>query len=138
LGNVVQMSGVTANDFTHRVVLIVTAADSSITQYTVTVIVTGTSPREIYVANALNNTVSVFDASLAGDVNALRQFGSLTGLNVPQSIVVDAVNNEIFVANNDNPSITVYGRTDTGNIAPVRTISGASTGLNGPSDIAFW
>jgi hypothetical protein len=50
---------------------------------------------------------------------------------------VDTVNNQIFVANNGNGSITVYGRTDTGNVAPVRTIAGASTGLSGPWGLAL-
>ena len=48
---------------------------------------------------------------------------------------MDTVNNEIAVAN-DTGSITVYSRTASGNIAPLRMISGASTGLNGPTGIA--
>ena len=36
---------------------------------------------------------------------------------------------ELFVANDTNNSITVYGRTAGGNIAPLRTLSGAATGL---------
>ncbi|NTW60263.1 MAG: hypothetical protein HGA43_13990, partial [Nitrospirae bacterium] len=46
-------------------------------------------------------------------------------------------NNEIFVTNYNSSSITVYGRTDAGNIAPTRTISGANTGLNFPAGIAL-
>jgi DNA-binding beta-propeller fold protein YncE len=46
------------------------------------------------------------------------------------------VNNEIFVANTFNNSITVYGRTANGDVAPIRTISGASTGLSSPFGIA--
>jgi hypothetical protein len=48
------------------------------------------------------------------------------------------VKNEIFVANNVNGSINVYGRTDSGNTAPLRTISGISTGLSSPDGIALW
>ncbi len=44
--------------------------------------------------------------------------------------------NELYVVNTINNSITVYSRTANGNIAPVRTISGGTTGLNGPAWIA--
>jgi DNA-binding beta-propeller fold protein YncE len=46
------------------------------------------------------------------------------------------MNNEIFVANNFNNSVTVYGGTASGNVAPIRIISGASTGINFPQGIA--
>ena len=39
---------------------------------------------------------------------------------------------ELFVANFGNNSITVYSRTAGGNIAPTRTLTGAATGLSGP------
>jgi DNA-binding beta-propeller fold protein YncE len=51
-----------------------------------------------------------------------------------RGLAVDTVNNEIFV--NNITSIMVFGRTDSGNIAPLRTISGVSTGLNGPEGLA--
>ena len=93
--------------------------------------------REVFVINSGIDSVSVFDASLSGNVNALRQFGIITGLSAPLGIAVDTVNNEIFVTNSLINSITVYGRTDTGNITPARTISGASTGLSSPNGIAL-
>ena len=40
--------------------------------------------------------------------------------------------NELFVTNASNNSVTVYNRTVTGNTAPIRTLSGALTGLNIP------
>lgn len=43
---------------------------------------------------------------------------------------------ELFVSNLGNHSITVYRRTAGGNIAPIRTLSGGLTGLNGPLGIA--
>jgi DNA-binding beta-propeller fold protein YncE len=55
------------------------------------------------------------------------------GLN---GIAVDALNNEIFSANYYDKTITVYSRTDSGNVAPARTISGAATSLIGPQSIA--
>ena len=33
--------------------------------------------------------------------------------------------------------ITVYSRLANGNVSPIRTISGASTGLNGPRGVAI-
>jgi 6-phosphogluconolactonase (cycloisomerase 2 family) len=42
---------------------------------------------------------------------------------------------ELFVANGNN-SVTVYARTANGNVAPLRTLSGAATGLNGVADLA--
>ena len=42
---------------------------------------------------------------------------------------------ELFVANTAANSILVYSRVATGDSAPIRTISGAATGLNGPSTV---
>jgi len=54
----------------------------------------------------------------------------------PFGIAVDTMNNEIAVANGGN-SIRVYGRTASGNVAPMRIISGASTGLSAPWGMAL-
>jgi hypothetical protein len=43
---------------------------------------------------------------------------------------------EMFVTNLGNNSVTVYARTANGNVAPVRTIVGAATGLNSPVGLA--
>jgi 6-phosphogluconolactonase (cycloisomerase 2 family) len=43
---------------------------------------------------------------------------------------------ELFVANVNTNSITVYSRTAGGNIAPLRTLSGATTGLSNPDGLA--
>jgi len=58
-------------------------------------------------------------------------------LGFPEGIAVDTVNNEMFVANENSLSVTVYARTANGNVAPLRTLSGAATGLNGPSFVAI-
>src|SRR2546427_43962 len=42
-----------------------------------------------------------------------------------------------YVANTGSNTITVFTTDDTGNVAPVTTISGASTALNGPEGIAL-
>jgi DNA-binding beta-propeller fold protein YncE len=46
------------------------------------------------------------------------------------------VNNEIFVINRNSATITVYEKSDNGDIAPARTITGVNTGLWAPSGIA--
>ena len=44
---------------------------------------------------------------------------------------------EMFVSNDRSPgSITVYSRSASGDVAPVRTISGGATGLNDPIGLA--
>jgi DNA-binding beta-propeller fold protein YncE len=90
------------------------------------------------VANSGNDTVSVFDASLGAAANALRKFGDMAGVRFPFGMAVDPVNNLIFVTNQDSHSVTVYNRTDTGDIAPVRTIQGANTGISMPWGLAIW
>src|SRR5262249_19136441 len=57
--------------------------------------------------------------------------GPATGLSKPSALVVDQVHNELVVVNFGNNSVTVYSRTATGNIAPVRMLSGSNTKLNG-------
>jgi DNA-binding beta-propeller fold protein YncE len=42
---------------------------------------------------------------------------------------------ELFVTNQDNNSVTVYVRTADGDISPLRTLSGADTGLSDPSGL---
>jgi hypothetical protein len=44
--------------------------------------------------------------------------------------------NELFVTNQGSNAVTVYPRTAGGNVGPIRAISGASTGLNGPTGLA--
>jgi hypothetical protein len=49
---------------------------------------------------------------------------------------VDRGNNELFVANSGAASVTVYRRRASGNTAPLRTLQGAATGLNGTFGMA--
>jgi DNA-binding beta-propeller fold protein YncE len=58
-------------------------------------------------------------------------------LSGPYGLAVDAVNNEVWVLNNQNATITVYARTASGDTAPLRTIAGASTGLISPVYLAL-
>jgi DNA-binding beta-propeller fold protein YncE len=43
---------------------------------------------------------------------------------------------EIFVPNGLNNSVTVYAQSANGNVAPLRTIAGAATGLDAPFGVA--
>ena len=100
------------------------------------------SGRELCVTNENSHTVAVFDPTASGNVQPLRRLGDLTGLGNLQAVAFDRVNGEIYVANTASSPyspaypVTVYARTASGNIAPVRVISGTSTGLKGAVGIA--
>ncbi|HEX3830563.1 MAG TPA: beta-propeller fold lactonase family protein [Solirubrobacteraceae bacterium] len=75
-----------------------------------------------------NGAISTF--ALGGASTPIRRItGSLTGLASPEQIAADRSGN-LYVANSSG-SITVYPPTATGNVAPLRTIAGAATGLGG-------
>lgn len=96
----------------------------------------------IYVANHGANAVSVYAADAHGNVAPERVIkGSRTGLDGPSGIALDADGN-IYVANTGHgntprSSVLVFDETAHGDVAPMRTISGANTGLAAPSAIAF-
>jgi len=96
--------------------------------------------QEVLVAN--ESSITVYSRTADGNVAPLRIIsGPATGLLNPAGLAVDTVNNEILVANIgstavDSSSITVYSRTANGNEAPLRTISGAATGLARPVGLA--
>jgi DNA-binding beta-propeller fold protein YncE len=121
---------------------------------------------EIFVLNFGNNSISVYSRATSGDLSLVRTIsGVATIIHRPSAIAVDAVHNEIFVANQPPPitaesfrnfansperstvirtsafddvapAITVYRRTDNGDVSPIRIISGSSTGLYHPSGVA--
>lgn len=94
---------------------------------------------ELAIANF--ESVTVFPRTAGGNTAPSRTIaGGSTGLLGANGLAVDVVNNEIVVANfsNFNPdSITVYGLTSSGDAAPIRTLAGAATGLDGPSFLAI-
>ncbi len=102
--------------------------------------------RELIVASNANNAVRFYDADAASPTfGALKRSiaGASTGLLYPLGVAVDAVNDELFVSNDDHSgvgySITVYDLKTLGtggNVAPVRTIAGAATRLSSPAGIA--
>jgi len=91
---------------------------------------TARAQNELFVTNALNNSVTVYDRSASGNMAPLRTIsGAATGLIVPQGVTVDTVNDELVVS--DTGAIRVYARTASGNVAPLRAIAllGSSRGV---------
>jgi len=98
---------------------------------------------ELYVSNEIGDAITVYVRDANGDVKPLRTIsGDKTGLSAPGALAVDTIHNEIVVVNEGGSSdvggsVTVYRRTDDGNVAPLRTISGDKTGLVGPEGLAL-
>ena len=83
-------------------------------------------------------SINVFDETASGDAKPVRTIqGPNTKLNWPMGIDLDAVHDEIAVANNGDNSVLVFRRTAQGNVAPVRVIRGAKTGLSSPMGVAI-
>jgi hypothetical protein len=103
------------------------------------------SSNRIYVANGLNTTtpsVTVYAAGSNGNVAPIATIaGPNTGLADPSGIAVDPTG-RIYVGNENSPSfngiVTVYNAGANGNVAPIRTITGANTGFaNGVYGVAW-
>ena len=95
---------------------------------------------EIFVDNSSGNSVTVYSRTATGNVAPVRTIsGAATGLNSPEGVAVDPLNNELFVANDfpANGTINVYALAANGNIAPLRTISGLGTGMDTPRGVAI-
>ena len=96
---------------------------------------------ELAVVLSSVNSVKVYDRTASGNVAPLRILsGTATGLNSPVGVALDAIHNELLVLNRGptsppQSSLTVYARNASGNTAPLRTISGTSTGL--ANSVAF-
>jgi hypothetical protein len=65
--------------------------------------------------------------------------GSSTQLSSPQHLFLDTANDRLYVANQGGSSVLIFDGASTanGNIAPTRVISGASTKLSAPIDVAL-
>ncbi len=99
----------------------------------------------VVVAGGATPKVLAFDRQATGLVVPKRTItGPNTMLDHPSQVAVDATNDEIVVANLgdravDPPvqgSITVYNRTDDGDVAPKRFIQGPNSGVGFPR--AVW
>ena len=64
-----------------------------------------------------------------------RRTRDRTGTSV--GVALDLIHDEIFITSTNNDSIRVFSRLANGNVAPLRTIEGAATGLDAPWGIAL-
>jgi hypothetical protein len=96
---------------------------------------------DVYVLNQQPTwSVAVYGKDARGDAPPLRTIsGSKTELSWSQDVAVDAARN-IYVANGDDgpgpASVTVYAAGASGNVAPIRMITGTKTGLANPFGVA--
>jgi hypothetical protein len=96
----------------------------------------------MYVANLSANSILVFDSftTLNGDVAPSRVIsGASTGLNGPYRLALDDANDRLYVTNYLGDSVVVFNNASAanGNVAPARTISGATTQLESPTGISI-
>lgn len=111
-----------------------------------------TANDEIAVSHQKRNRISIFARTTDTDKNPAATTkrtisGSQTGLLNPHGVFIDPAANEIYVTNLGHsssadaatglpvgstapPSITVYARTASGNVKPLRTIQGEATKLD--------
>jgi hypothetical protein len=94
----------------------------------------------LYVADQAGNAIAVYDhaSTLNGPITANRAVQGVnnTHLSNPGGVQLDGAG-RLVVSNASPPSITIYANAATadGDIPPVATISGASTGLSVPDQI---
>ena len=108
------------------------------------------SAQELYLTVEHNNAVIVYPKTAAGGDKPIRTLeGDQTLLADPHGITIDTKNNWMFVGSHGNaknrripgsgkfqpPSITVYPLKASGDIAPLRVISGPKTQLDWPAQL---
>jgi DNA-binding beta-propeller fold protein YncE len=86
-------------------------------------------------------SITIYSGDAKGDAKPLRTIqGERTLLDFPMGLADDPAHNEIAVANNGgngDGSVLVFSRTANGNVAPLRVIAGAKTGINRPMGVAI-
>jgi DNA-binding beta-propeller fold protein YncE len=83
-------------------------------------------------------SITIYAGDAQGNRKPLRTIqGPSTQLDFPMGMAVDAVHNEIAVANNGDNSVLIFARKASGDVAPVRVIGGDRTGINRPMGIAI-
>jgi hypothetical protein len=96
------------------------------------------APAYSFVANVGANSVTAYaqgaDGSRQGPVAIIQ--GPNTGLDAPTAVAVNPAG-DLFVADDNDNSVTEYAPRSFGDVAPVATISGAATGLSGPFGLAL-
>ena len=89
-------------------------------------------PAVILVANGVCSGITAYPADANGDVSPI----SGGGIRDPRSVAIDSFGN-IYVANFDDDSVTVYPKGSKGHAVPSATISGSNTGLFRPIAVAL-
>ncbi len=95
---------------------------------------------ELAVVNLSGNSITVYSRTANGDVAPLRTIaGTSQGFANPRGLTLDLAHDEFVVANSlaVSSSVAVFSRTADGDVAPLRTIAGAATGLFGPNFTAI-
>ncbi len=82
-------------------------------------------------------SVTFYPATAQGDTKPLRVLqGDRTQLDWPMGIDIDAVHDELAVANNGDHSVLIFQRSEGGNVAPVRVIRGPQTKIRAPMAVS--
>ena len=83
-------------------------------------------------------SINSYAIEAKGDDKPTRKIqGAQTQLNWPMGLGLDAMHDEIAVANYGTNSILVFRRNANGNAAPVRVVKGDRTGVLGPMGVAI-
>jgi hypothetical protein len=91
------------------------------------------SDNVLYVSNSKTATIDIFPSG-SGTMEA-QIGGKNTGLVAPGTVAVDALRN-VYVSDGMTATISEFAAGATGNVAPIRTIAGSKTGLNGGGALA--
>jgi concanavalin A-like lectin/glucanase superfamily protein len=96
--------------------------------------------QELFVPLNLANAVKVYDANASfpgNDAPKRTIAGDLTLISRPVGTAIDTVHQELYVTNDvvGASFITVFPLSGSGNIAPIRTLGGPLTGIDGPNGI---
>ena len=95
------------------------------------------SAGRVYVGNSVNDTITVYPPGSNGNVvpSAVIQGGTYDFL-IDQAIIAVDASNDLYVCGRSN-EIEVFGAVTGSPQAPIRTISGASTGISSPQGVAI-
>jgi hypothetical protein len=88
----------------------------------------------LYVASSKTATIDIFPAG--SSIMEAQIGGSNTGLVAPGTVAVDASLN-VYVFDTKTATVSEFAAGATGNVAPIRTIAGSSTGLDGANGFSF-
>jgi hypothetical protein len=91
------------------------------------------SSDDLYVVNGTGNSVAEYAPGANGDTGSIATITN--GINNPIGIAFDL--GLLYVSNAANNTISAYLPNTYGNAAPIYTLQGANTGLNGPKGLYF-